>query len=132
MTDDEARAFRMDEGERTKHMQHEQSAARARERAAARERVQAGERPWDHEQGALSVVDAVRDLEFPLAADDIAELAGERFVQPTDRLTVPVAEVVAHLPRREYLSIRDFEATLLQHWQGIRFMEVPEDQRPRG
>lgn len=89
--------------------------------------------PWLHEKGVQAVVDAVRDLTFPAKAEEISQCAGERYVQASGRLTLPIAEVVAHLPEKEFQSLAEFETAVLKHWKGIRFLEVPEEQRsPEG
>lgn len=111
-------------------LSHEMSRQREIERERALERVLAGDPPWEHETGIMAAVEAVRDLRFPMTSAELSECAGERYIQASDRLAVPVAEVLAHLPERDFESIRDFERAVQKHWQGIRFLEVPDEQRP--
>lgn len=121
------------QGDVNRHHEHELSQDRQDQREAAARRIVEGERPWDEEQGVLSVVDAVRDIQFPADRAAIKEQAGSREVHPSSRLTLPVADVLEKLPDRRFESIRDFQTSLQKHWQGIRVLELPREQRsPEG
>lgn len=103
-----------------RHHEHELSRDRQEQRESAARRIAEGERPWDEEQGVQSVVDAVRDVEFPANRAAIAEQAGMREVHPSSRLTLPISDILDKLPDRRFESIRDFQTSLQKHWQGIR------------
>lgn len=114
----------------TKPMEDKQA---ERERADAQRRVAQGEAPWQTHEGVMAAVAAVRDVKFPATADEIVKKAGERDITASARLVVPIAEILAHMPERRFESIADFQTALQKHWQAIRFLEVPEEQRsPRG
>lgn len=117
----------------TDDLQHELSQQRERERQAARESIERGDEPWHHETGVVAATDAVRDVQFPMSNEDLAALVGDRYIQASDRLTLPLAEILAHIPETEFVSIRQFERAVQKHWAAIRFLEVPDEQRsPRG
>lgn len=112
---------------------HELSAQREQERQAARDRIDQGDPAWHHEMGIMAAVEAARDFRFPLTSEELTAQAGDRYVQATRALTLPVAEILSHMPEQHFASLRDFERAVQKHWQAIRYLEVPEDQRsPRG
>lgn len=108
-------------------LQHERSHRRQEEREIARALIARGDAPWERETGILSLVDAVRDLEFPKRIDEIAAEAGERDVRPARDVKLPLAYVLPKLAEREFHSIRSFEAAIQRHWQGIRALEHPDE-----
>ena len=113
--------------------QHEASAQRAAEREAAARRGEQGEEPWSEEQpGIVAVVDAVRDQEFPTTLDRLAERVGERRVPTQKDVTLPMRDVLGKLKEDEFQSVRDFQRAVHRHWEGIRFLAVPDEQRPAG
>lgn len=113
--------------------QTEISRERETERTEAKRRIAEGDPPWDHEVGVVAVVDAVRDQRFPTTSQHLAQDAGQRYIRASDRLTVPLSEILAHMPERDFETIKEFQRAVQKHWPGVRYLEVPEEQRsPKG
>lgn len=104
-------------------------AQRERERQAADRRVSEGERPWENERGVLSVVDAVRDREFPMTLEEIVSEVGDREVYTSKDIHFPLAYVALKLKEKEFTSLGDFQTAVQRHWEGIEQLEVPEEQK---
>lgn len=100
---------------------------RQRERAQAERRRREGEEPAREEPGVLSVVDAVRDVEFPATLREIQEKVGHRDVRPSPDVTLPLAYVLPKVREDAFSDIGQFEAAVLRHWAGIRALEAPRD-----
>jgi hypothetical protein len=124
------------------HIQHERSMARQREREEVARRIENGEVPWQEQEGVMSVIAAVRDLEFPRSFDGIRSDAGNREVITTRHKTHPLTEVLDvvenHVkPGKDPVledgripSVQDFQEIVQHHWEAVRFHDVPEDERP--
>jgi hypothetical protein len=104
-------------------LQHERSQQRREEREAARERIAKGETPWLAEAGVMSLVDAVRDLEFPKRIDEVLAQAGDRDVCTSPDVRLPLAYVLPKLDEPAFTSLRSFETAVQRHWAGIRTLE---------
>lgn len=66
--------------------------------------------------GVQSVVDAVRDVEFPATRVDLMREAGERPVRPSQDMAMPLSAVLDRLDEDEFRSLREFQSALQRHW----------------
>jgi hypothetical protein len=124
------------------HIQHEQSEQRRMEREALMARVERGERPWQEHAGLMSVVTAVRDVEFPASFEQLRDEIGEREVITARDRVYPLEDVLDILeaklnPDKDPLledgtvpSFRDFHEIVQRHWEAIRFENIPDEQKP--
>ncbi len=124
------------------HIQQEQSQRRQREREEYERRVQDGEMPWRESSGIMSVLNAVRDREFPCSFDRLRMEIGDREVVTAKGRGHPVSEVLDVVeprldPEKDPLledwsvpSIKDFEGIMQRHWEAVQYDDVPDDQKP--
>lgn len=117
---------RADEPDRD--LQHAHSLQRQKEMLDARRRVEEGDEPWLEEAGVQSVVDAVRDVQFPATIDQIMERVGGRDVRTSRDVALPLAYVLPKIDVPDFASIRDFETCVLDRWAGIEELEKPPSQ----
>jgi len=104
---------------------------RRTERPQDSQQVATGGKPWTDESGVQAVVDAVRDLAFPIDRGGIIAQAGEREVSASSHLDISLRELMEKVPEDDFETIDDFQTAVMRHWDGIRYLEVPPEQRPR-
>jgi predicted GNAT family acetyltransferase len=113
------------------HIVQEQSEQRQHEREEARRRVQDGEEPWTEARGVLSVVEAVRDVAFPMDARELAYQVGDREPVVAEGHPIALRRILGKLKDDTHFeSLKDFQTAVMRHWEGIRNLTVPPEQWP--
>jgi hypothetical protein len=110
----------------------ERASRREVERGEGGQRIgERGEEPWKESRGVTSVVDAVRDLEFPASRDEMSDRVGDREVWISGHTQIELRRVLGKLKDDvRFGSLGEFQTAVQRHWEGIRNLEVPPEQRP--